>query len=252
MNLAVVITHWGPAIPRRRLADHWDWNDASYRAHCAQAYVVADSPREVPDYATVVLCREDLQPFSLSRTSNIGIRAALADGADVIVKADPDILWPSSTLGLCACLGDGRGIAPVYRMAASRFAAETCAASCPAWSESHGTLCLHADTWREINGYDERMSGYGVEDGDAALRARRHIKLDRSPIVYHIAHSEGAGQCQGRGDHWGRDGVNPLHRRENMSLFNGSRSGRDPWTNEAWGLASSPHARPQRAEGESE
>lgn len=245
MTIAVVLTHWGEAIPRERLAQHWLWNDCIYRANGASVYVVAEGQRDVPAYARVVPCYEDLRPFNLARTSNIGIRAAIADGAEIVVKSDPDIFWPGSTFALCAALGQGRGLCPTYLMAGSRASIDCWPDACMAWPQSCGTLALHSDTWRAIHGYDERMRGYGVEDGDAYMRARTRVKIDRAPIVYHVAHVEGSEQGTGRSDHWGRDdSTNPLRHRENTRMFNASRTGRDPWLCDEWGTMQSPHTRP--------
>lgn len=245
MRLAVVLTHWGDAIPQERLAQHWLWNDAAYRKHWATVYVVAEGRRDLPDYARLVPCYEDLRPFNLARTSNLGIRRAVEDGAEIVIKTDPDVFWPWQTIALCASLGHGRGVCPTYMMAPSRAAAELGPSACTPWKATCGTLALHADTWRAICGYDERMKGYGVEDGDACARARKLVTIDRAPFVYHIAHVEGSGHGKQRADHWGRaDGSNPLNHKENMRIFNSSRVGRDPWTCEDWGTLQSPYTRP--------
>jgi GT2 family glycosyltransferase len=71
---------------------------------------------------------------------------------------------------------------------------------------------MAAADWERMRGYDERMLGYGVEDGDLVLRAlKAGIAISRgSTIVYHIAHDEGSPQIKrARGDWWNRASINP-------------------------------------------
>ena len=236
-RVGVVLVHWGPAIPAERLQDHWNWNGAFYEAARVRVYVVTDEPKPLPRYAVPVYYREPMDPFSLAKTGNRGIRRACDDGCEIIIKTDPDIAWHGATLEACCALGHGRGIAPIYRMADCFDDVQAGVRNMNVWPDSCGTIALHARTWHDLHGYDERMTGYGIEDGDLAQRAcKRGIKIDRQFLLYHIAHRQGTPQVgPHRGDQWGRaEKINPRNHGHNEKVLKKNR-GADPWFCETWG-----------------
>lgn len=124
--------------------------------------------------------------YSPARTANMAIRSAAEAGCRVVVKTDVDCILSPAFIEILKTMKDGQGYCPYYQYVddpARLEDAKTDQASC-------GTLALTARAWNQIHGYDERMLGYGREDGDAADRACKvGIKIVRTTgLVYHINH----------------------------------------------------------------
>jgi len=215
--LDVVVTHY--RMPEGRLLDWVRWNDRVFRRVGVRAWVVSDVDRPahlLPSWCNVVQLLEPMPTFCLSRTSNWGIRRAIDAGAAVVAKSDPDCLWSEEALLACAnCGAEGR--CPRYRMAASH--APEALADAKEWGQTRGTLALSARSWGILRGYDERMVGYGIEDGDATIRASKlgiPVHRPHAPF-WHIAHTSGEQEYgPNRPDAWGRDdGFNPRNHARN-------------------------------------
>jgi len=85
-----------------------------------------------------------------------------------------------------------------------------------------GTATMWSADWEKCCAYDERMYGYGREDGDLYDRAQQAgIIMDRALEVIHIEH-----ECR-VDEKW-----YPPRTKENSTL-----SLQDPWCNKKWGLA---------------
>lgn len=232
-RVACVLTHY--RMPGQRLNDWIRWNRDAFQAAEVTAWVVSDVPRRVPDWVRLIIYPLDMDVFSLSRTSNFGIRSAIDAGTKIICKTDPDCILSPALLLAVSSLTPGDGICPTYRMAEDATS-EAVARSRP-WEASKGTVALSASSWEALNGYDERQVGYGIEDGDLYGRAMTLLGTDRCTRgghpVYHVAHSQGK-QSSGntRSDCWGRDsGFNPRNHRSNMT------SRRTLWSCADWGRA---------------
>jgi len=229
--LAIVATHY--RMPLARL-DQWiEWNGKLFEEYGARAIIVSDVERSgLPDWLRVAVYPVELEMFSLSKTSNYGIRLA---GGGIVAKTDPDCAFSREALDACLTVTETVGICPRYYMAHSYEAREQAAYT---WDASKGTLVLHWDHWNAIGGYDERCEGYGIEDGDAYERARRvegrDVRRLKIPF-WHIAHSKEK-QTRGntRKDCWNRQaGFNPRNHKANV------RSMRDDyWDRESWGIPS--------------
>jgi hypothetical protein len=227
-GLAVVFVSY-LKVPESRLREHFKWNDELYKAHGGlRVYVVSDVEHGLPDYAETVVVpliempTVDGQPrFSLCKTKNAGIAAAIAGGASVIICTDVDIAFDWNSIGLTFAVDRKTAAIPVYRMAESF----------PARGEGQldrgctGTVGMTADNWRQIQ-FDERCVGYGADDG-ILLRdiERAGIEIIRDCEVAHIAHVQGDGvRAPGRGSDtcWGRDdGFNFDNFANNRRLHNG-------------------------------
>lgn len=232
-RLAIVLTHY--RMPVQRLDDWIRWNRDACQAAEVTAWVVSEVPRRVPDWMRVVIYPVEMDVFSLSRTSNFGVRFAIDSGAEIVCKTDPDCILTPTLLAAIASMPPGVALCPVYQMADD--ATPEAVARSRAWEASKGTLALSASSWDALSGYDERQEGYGIEDGDLYGRARTllgpsHCVRGEHPI-YHVAHSR-AKQAAGnlRPDCWGREsGYNPRNHRANMT------SRRTPWSCADWGRA---------------
>ena len=232
-RLAIVMTHY--RMPEHRLIDWIVWNSSAIESVGSDVWCVSDVPRAgLPPWLRMLIYPLPMDIFSLSCTSNFGIRSAIDSGAEIVAKTDPDCILSPELVADMAALTPGHGLCPVYRMAAAATP-EAMAASKP-WLASKGTLALLSSHWEAIQGYDERQSGYGIEDGDAFCRAAampsQVLSRGERPI-YHVAHSV-ASQSAGnsRGDCWGRaSGFNPRNHRPNMACR------RTRWSCADWGRA---------------
>lgn len=229
-DVSVVLTHY--RMPMRRLQEWIEWNENIIRAMRARVVVVSDIRSygiALPDWMTIARFPRSLSIFNLSATSNFGIRLV---GRGTIAKVDPDLFLGEKFPDTVVAVNDARGVSPVYRMASSSQEARD--GKGEIWEASKGCLIMTWRRWAEINGFDERMIGYGIEDGDAFCRAQKlpNHTVDRiCEPVWHVAHSS-TPQLTGnqRTDCWGRaNGFNPHRHRKNMDAR------RSPWSSPTWG-----------------
>ena len=228
-EITIVIVHY--RMPKERLLEFFDWNDSLFREFGARVIVVSDIERTgLPDYARLAVFPDDLDIFNLSRTSNYGIRLA---GSGIICKTDPDCVFSPEAMAAVAGVTQKRGVCMRYLMAQSYEQRD----KAREWQASKGTVALHYDHWNAICGYDERHSGYGIEDGDCFHRATqaegREVERIAAPF-WHIAHSQDS-QPRGnqRPDCWNRgNGFNPKNHRVNKEFMRAKN-----WHDPAWGIA---------------
>jgi hypothetical protein len=259
-RLAVVFVHY--RLPLQRLVDHLEWNADLYRAADAKVFVVCDpataamaskSGSEVgvgigvehpaappaPSLKPIFLPYPGPMPiFSLAKTKNYGIRAAIESGYTQIIATDADIAWTPSAWEACIATPQGVAAVPIYHMAASYADRATDYVPAPM---ATGTVAMTADMWRAAH-FHEACIGYGSDDGILLQAIRRNKwKRQRTPPLYHIAHLAHTPQkefCQKnpRIDHWGRDsGFNPENFKDNRKLYHTPID-----HNPHWGLADRP------------
>lgn len=225
-QLTIAITAY--RVPVERMQRFIEWNHALIMRFNARLVVVADRPHTwLPAYATCLVYPGPMEIFSLTKTSNYGIRYA---GAGVIVKTDVDCVIPRDLMEDFTRVEPGAGVCPVYWMSPGYERLR----EGQAWPATKGTMALHWNDWRALCGYDERMIGYGWEDGDLYVRARKIAVITRgTEWIYHVAHSDADQNSPGaRPDYYGReDGFNPLRRADNTRIV---REG-GWWANENWG-----------------
>ena len=237
---AVVFVHY--RLPWRRMVEHLEWNAAVYQAAGVKVFVVtAEAPPALPSWAEALIFPRHLATFSLTRTCNFGIRHAIDAGFGPIVKTDSDMVFPADTLAECCAVGAGEAVAPCYQMVNSYQERHT-------WRNrleaplALGTISMGAPGWEKVCGYDERLEGYGCDDGDIWARiGAAGLRRVRGLGIYHIAHVAGVVQqeahCVGdkakgvRTDHHNRDGINPNRLRENRAILR-----RGAWKSADWGL----------------
>jgi hypothetical protein len=222
----------------QRVSDWLAWNAGEISSSGAHAWLVADADTaarldvlDTPRWLTVVRAEYDFsaeRPFCLSWTSNLGIRAAIEAGCVAILKTDPDIWFAGALQPMLDSIGERRGVCPTYMMCSSYEQARAHMEQSVPWNQTRGTLGLPVGAWASMRGYDERMVGYGVEDGDAYRRACAYADVARSFMVCHIAHAAGPQHRRARRDHWGRDDINPAMHGHNMAR-------QTPWAPSVWG-----------------
>ncbi len=224
-QIGVVFVSW--CVPEHRLRDHFEWNDSIYRSAGACVFAVTDREYNLPDYAQCVIFPETRLPlhkgqrrFSLTRTKNAGLRAAIAAGCDPIICSDVDICFEPDAWGDALAVTDLTAAVPVYRM--SHSAERSKRADAYDLAElATGTVTMTAANWRKIH-YCERQWGYGCDDGYIVEKITdAKIDIIRLGCVYHMAHIDGTPQEEfnekaPRVDHWNRDsGLNPENFRRN-------------------------------------
>lgn len=249
---AVVFVFWrnpesSHPLPTTRLAEHFAWNDRLYRQTGVRVYVVTDQRYDVPDYAECVVFPLDRMPrvdglvkFSLARTKNYGIDAAIQGGHDPVIVTDPDITWTEDAWRGALAVSPTLASIPVYWLAYNHADRKvTCANRrntldhAKVCRKSHedrgatGTIAMTAGNWQRIR-YDERSWGYGAEDGLILrdIQAKR-LKVIRNNPVYHIAHDSTKPQVNFSGpdgfvrqDAWDAES-NPVNFEGNRQLFKG-------------------------------
>jgi hypothetical protein len=215
MQTYIVTTAY--SIPESRMRNWLEWNSHLWDEALP---VIVGHPDIDLWHPCLLRYPTTLDPFCLSKTSNAGIRYAIESGADVIIKTDIDCIIPKETWEEWKkAVSDGHALAPKYRMAESALPKDMDRAK--EMYQLVGTIIATAHDWKLSKGYDERMVGYGIEDGD--LRDRMlslGIEVPRgTQPVYHVAHRPGTPQVIGkRRDQWNRNGINPPNREENYSL----------------------------------
>jgi len=202
MAVGLVVAH--VALPMKRLYEFMAWNVEQFEQHGVTVYLVSDIPKEIgPMVKQVVVGRQSI--YSPSRMSNIGIRQAIKDKCEGVVKTDIDCLLTAGFWKKLPLVVRGQGQAPYYMLTSSPERLGP--GKHP--SRSVGTMALHRDDWDALRGYDERMYGYGREDGELFDRAKVVCeKVKRLPdLVYHIEHEDR------KDDQW-----YPLRRQENIAI----------------------------------
>lgn len=221
-KIGVVLVSW--QIPEQRLQAHFRWNALLYGETGATVFVVTDREYDLPRYAKCVVFPEDRLPrhrskrvFSLTRTKNAGIKAAIQAGCDPIICTDVDVAFEPDAWerGLAVSTADvPTAFNPVCRMSWSsnwdkRLNKYTTAEG------ATGIIVMTAADWGRVS-FCEKQWGYGGDDGAVVKRILAvGIRIDRGGLVYHMAHKNGTPQKEfdatnPRTDHWNRgNGLNP-------------------------------------------
>lgn len=219
-------------IPEERILNHFCWNEGVYASNDIRVYVVAEREYDwLPEYGEVVLFPiEDLpivdnQPrFSIAKTKNRGNAKAIADGCDVILCTDVDIVFSPEEVAKYATMSDQEAYVPWYEMVESNLAKGRFDKGCT------GTIAMTAENWRRIS-YDERCVGYGSDDGIMLKHIEMAgLKIKREGVVKHVAHVPGDSYREpgsGTATCWGReDGFNFDNFKNNRQYLPKARGGR--------------------------
>lgn len=226
---AVVFVHY--RLPKQRLKEHFQWNKAIYTRYRTKVFVVSDKPYTVPDYAECVVFPPRKLPtlageprFSIAATKNFGIRHAIMEGYQKVICTDVDIAFDPLSFHSMTRVNANYAFAPICWMVDSYEKREN--------SGRHdtpmiNTIAMDSTCWLQCP-YDERCIGYGSDDGIIIQDIRlAGINLDRSGVVYHIAHEPGTNQVNfaGRSDFWNRDnGFNFNNLQANKQLYEERRA----------------------------
>ena len=177
----VVACHY--KLPEHRLHDFIKWNQDLFCQYAVTVHVVSDVPREgLPEWVKVHIYPRELEVYSPAKVSNFGIRQA---GQEIVCKTDIDCVFTEEAMKEISAVIPKVGIYFCYLMAKSY---ETRNVN-QRWGSTCGTMALHFSDWDKLCGYDERLDGYGIEDGDGVARVKTFCKVPKSNSgVYHISH----------------------------------------------------------------
>jgi len=229
-TISIVACHY--RLPEKRLKDFIAWNTELFIKFGVTVHIVSDVPRTgLPDWVKIHVYPRELKVYSPAKVSNLGIRQA---GRGIVCKTDIDCVFSEGAMKEISVVFPGLGIYFNYLMVKSY---ETKNFS-QRWGSTCGTMALHFDDWNKLCGYDERLDGYGIEDGDGMARARTFCKVPRSnEAVYHVSHGNTELWSQTnvclRRDLWNRkDGFCPDRHVANRKI----RDSVEKWKNPDWGL----------------
>ena len=232
--ISIVACHY--RLPEQRLRDFISWNDKLFTEYISQLVIVSDVVRDnLPPYCKLVIYPTPLEVYSPSKVSNFGIRTA---GSGIICKTDIDCVFTKEALEEVAACKPGKGVYFCYRMAKTYEERDKGIV----WGSTCGTMALHFSDWDKINGYDERLDGYGVEDGDGVVRVKKVATVPQSKNrIWHISHTGDELWTQTnicmRRDLWNRkSGFCPDRHNLNSQI----RRGAEKWSNPNWGTAQIP------------
>lgn len=219
-DIAVVVSAY--RIDHRVVKRFVDINTEVMETARARLVLVTDKALQDnswPAWVVEIVYPSQMEMFSLSRTSNYGIRRV---GRGTICKADIDLVLSDEFFDIVGSVRNCHAVCPVYRMA------NTQGNGGQIWYQSKGCIAMRWVDWSTLCGYDERMVGYGYEDSDLFQRAQdAGITISRDVSVVHIAHSESA--QHNRADRHNRS-FNPLRVAHNKAIAGA-------WARDEWGLA---------------
>ena len=214
---AVVLVHY--RIPQIRLDEHFRANKEQYVKNNVTVFVVSDSAvLSAPDYARILVYPRELKTFSLAKTANYGVRAAIEAGHQIVIKSDSDVAL--GDVGWLLSCGPKEARAPKY-------------ISVPAWEsvggdgrvmpDGEGTISMRYLGWLAVQGYNEILDGWGFDDNEICQKLSNiGWQVNHDGRVWHVDHPGGA--------KWNR-AFNPDRGRENMLR------GSERIPNPDWGMA---------------
>ena len=157
-------------VPEHRLFDHFVWNSSIYREDDVRVFAVTDKEYALPDYAECVIFPEERLPmrqgqrrFSLTRTKNAGLRAAITAGYEVVICSDVDISFEPEAWDAALNVTAKTAAVPIYRMSESAVWTRRADAYLTA-KLATGTVTMTAENWQRAN-FCEQQYGYGCDDG---------------------------------------------------------------------------------------
>jgi len=133
--------------------------------------------------------------FSIGRTVNYVMRRIDCGEKEIIIKTDPDIVFSKEVLNhISKNLTIGSGMVCICANIANPELVEFSTWSNMAKRRGGRGACFamtKAD-WFKLNGYDERIEGWGGDDDEMFHRASKQVKItqdDEYPL-FHVNHPE--------------------------------------------------------------
>jgi hypothetical protein len=192
-KLAIVVAAY--KIDEQRITDFLKFNSTVFNQHNVKVVIVTDKHINTKAYPNLncVIYPENLEQFSLSKTTNFGLWQIKEES--IIIKTDIDILFTSKILtqikekvrngagfaAICAQLGDPSKLG----------------STCAQWKNLRkiddgfgACFALMKSDWVKLNGYNENLFGWGAEDVDMRIRASKDLFLEISDEyeIFHLQH----------------------------------------------------------------
>jgi len=203
-SIACVVTAY--QIPKRLVENYIIAND--FQNQDVRLYIVVKKGDIIPAPPHITVIEIPKQKiFNIGKTANVGIRRAIFDGADIILKTDIDNVISAGVFEQIKQTTVKKGFCYRNWNIASLRDLDNPILD----PKTMGSICLHKDTWNALRGYNELLEGYGYDDAHIfkrALISGLDIKVFFDPIMYHITHASG--------EKHNINTINPLKRKENL------------------------------------
>ena len=158
-------------------------------------YAVSEAPVNIEhDRLTVIVYPKEQEVFSIPKTVNYGIKRVRGDG--IIVKTDIDIEFSLALIEqIRSIVKPGYGVIGICANISQPIMNEGSRVRC--WPKSNkrrkgrgACFAMAREDWYTLNGYNERIKGWGADDWDMMTRAFKAIKMKESVEcpIYHIKH----------------------------------------------------------------
>jgi hypothetical protein len=175
-----------------RVKNFLSWNRELFEKYSANVVIVSDKPLDLAlEWARTIVYPVEQKVFSIPKTVNYGIKRV--EGNGIIIKTDPDIVFSEELVQrLIAEVKPGLGIVSMCSEI-GKFES----ISKVQWSRAKilrngrgGCFAMSKHDWVSMNGYDERIKGWGADDEEMWRRAMRNIKMIQTQEhpLYHIKH----------------------------------------------------------------
>ena len=195
------------------------------------AAVVLSKDQKLTQYAPEWLRKLNypiIQPqFSIGKSVNFGIKKSIGK---IIIKTDPDIVFTKECIDLVLkTVKPGIGLICLCAETLTPFNLPPL----EIWKKMNkrhsgygACFAMHKDDWFALKGYDERICGWGADDTELHIRARKKVQLSISNEMplYHISHQIRRGSKDF-----------PFKSKENLELFQKFHSSGNEWNDENWG-----------------
>ena len=217
-----------------KINDFMQWNDKLFsKIKNLEVVVVLDPNSNFqtgnPIY-TILKYPKKQTIFSIGKTINFGIRNTQNTPNRIIIKTDIDIVFTNSVLNYVLYnVNNNIGMVALPAYIERNFDINTL--ENPGYwnrqrkvTDARGAcFALTREDWFNLNGYDERIEGWGGDDTEMWFRANKKLKFMKVTThhpIYHIEH--------------------PIRINQNGFIFNSGRNveiGKNmDWKSERWGM----------------
>jgi hypothetical protein len=221
----------GYRIPVPRIRDFLVWNRELFEKYDIRVLIVVDRPinniTQRFKFAKTLLYPTKQKMFSIGKTINYGLKR-VPNNDSIVIKTDIDIIFSESVIDhLRRSVVSGSGtICLCHHIADPRVIHQ----KSTKWnmhkkdSEGRGAcFAMVQRDWEYLNGYDERIRGWGGDDTEMWMRAKKHmyVKTSKQHPLFHVKHPPRTVK-----------GYFPHRSGENMEIAN-----KGDWKSEHWGEA---------------
>lgn len=176
-----------------------EWNHRQF-AECGASVTAVVEPdfdlqaaEGLPPMLRILRYPFPMKTLSLPKAVNYGIRNC---DADVIMKTDPDIYFSTGALlqAIESCKTPGTAFAQMVArtdIPPERLSDPAIWKTVPKSFHNYGgSFSMRKSDWEFLNGYDERLEGWGGDDIEIAVRSSKKLRARQCEFhpIYHINH----------------------------------------------------------------